>query len=223
MTDGRDLVIFDVCDTLYSANTTMGFIQIVCAGSRRKRALHALLNSRRLPVFWLLAVFSRLTGLDVARQLNIQLLRRMPQDKVQAQARRYVTQTLAQRKIAQVHDALALHKARGARICLVSASLDIVIAEIAQTLGVDWRATVLSMRDHHATGHLTYDLTGAKLSVVEAMLAGSGAQTKLIVYTDNLSDMPLVRRASEAFVILKKPDDRRKWGDVRATFIQATP
>ena len=63
------LAVFDLCETLYAENTTLGFVRFFQArhGRRSGTVLLDMLYSRRLPVFYLLAALHRYLSLDLTR------------------------------------------------------------------------------------------------------------------------------------------------------------
>lgn len=203
------LVIFDVCDTLYDANTTVGFIefyQSIHGHGRIARTLRRWL-SRRSPLFYLGAATQRLLGWDVARQRIIAALAGEPRAQLTAAANRYVREVLPASANRELHDRLKVHRAAGDPVLLLSSSLDVVIAEIASLLGTEYRASILDFDGEFCTGRLALDLTGSKAShLPEWQKSGSS----IWVYTDNRSDRDLISLAERVTIILPrgKPDDR---------------
>jgi HAD superfamily hydrolase (TIGR01490 family) len=216
-----DLVIFDVCDTLYAENTTVGFLRHFHrdrAGSRYKR-LEWLVTSKASPAFYVGAVAQRLFQRDVARAWLVRSLAGAREAELREAADHYAKQ-LDSRANRALHERLAEHRAQGHRIVLVSSSLDLVIAAIARRLGAEWRASRLGLEGGRCTGRLVTDLTGRKHEEVAALAAEAGPGTRLHVYTDNLSDLDLVSRAEHAHVVIPAGRSRAGWGGVDAAFIE---
>jgi phosphoserine phosphatase len=210
------LVLFDVCNTLYDANTTFGFVrQVVVQGLRLPRRSSAL--------YWAQAVLHRLGIADLPRRRVLAALKGRERAALEAAARDYVTGPLAARAIPATQARLAAHRAAGDRVVLISNSLDVVVAAIAGHLGTEWRASRLGFAEGRCTGRLEHDLTGRKLGVARALAAETDPPPECLVYTDNLSDRPLVDWADKAVVILPPRARRAAWSGVRAEFLETAP
>ena len=221
--DPPELVLFDVCDTLYAENTTAGFLRHLHEGrgSRSYAVRQWLAASRLSPFFYLGAASHRWLHHDLARMWLIRSLRGKTRAVLEQSARTYVQEMLPLRLNPVVHERLKQHKRLGDRILLVSSSLDIVIAAIAETLGVEWRASTLEFSEGRCTGRLRTDLTGRKQEVVEDLRREVEGRQRLRVYTDNFSDLNLVRKADAPVVIIPAGQGKRaRWGGVDAEFIE---
>ncbi len=213
------LVVFDVCNTLYDANTTFEFARRVLADKPWLRAIDLALSHRASPLFWAQAVLYRLGGIDVPRRMVIASLRGIEQGDLRRAARAYVAEDLPARAIAETQGRLRQHQRAGDRVVLVSNSLDVVIEAIAEALGVEWRATRLAYRDGRCAGRLADDLTGRKLDVVQMIRGKHEPVPELVVYTDNLSDKALVEAANSAMVIIPPRGNRASWRGVEAEYM----
>lgn len=216
----RPLVIFDLCDTLYDANTTMGFIGHYAAatGNRRiAKTLHRWLD-RRSPFFYLGAAVQRLANYDLARDRLIASLAGEPGQELGAVARDYARQVLPRLANAQVHDRLTRHRLAGERIVLVSSSLDLVVEPVAELLGVEYRASTLEFADGICTGRLVRDLTGGKADIAHGL--ADGHPTRFTVYTDNRSDRDLVAMADEAIIIIPKGTVGDAWAGEACEYLR---
>lgn len=213
------LVLFDVCNTLYDANTTFEFVRYVRGDSRWFRALDRTLAHRGSPLYWAQAVLYRLGGVDLPRRAMVACLGGMERDLLRQAARDYVAGPLAAAGIGETQARLRQHAQAGDRVVLVSTSLDVVVAAIADALGVEWRASRLAFRGATCAGRLETDLTGRKLETARELGAGQDPAPMLVVYTDNLSDRPLVEAADAAMVVIPPRGSRAAWGDVRAEYL----
>jgi phosphoserine phosphatase len=224
MTDPRPpaLAIFDLCETLYAENTTLGFVRFLQArhGGRAGRLALALAFSRRSPVFYLFAALYRLGAPDPFRWTLARLLRGRSRGELTAAARAYASERLPGLAIAQTQARLAEHRAAGDRVVLVSNSLDVVAEAAADRLGVDWRASRLGFRGARCTGRIEDDLSGRKAGVVAALIAGQSIRPVVHAYTDNLSDRDLVEMADRPTVIIPAGGSRARWRGVDAVFVE---
>lgn len=215
----RPLVVFDVCDTLYSANTTFGFVRHLARTSGEPRIAATLRRwtSRSSPVFLLGALAHRLLGADLARRAVVASLAGRPRGSLEAAARAYVSDDLAHRINAPVLDRLAAHRAAGDRVLLVSSSLDIVVAEIARALGVGFEASTLQFDGERCTGRLARDLTGRKAELVASLRSAGEA---LHVYTDNRSDSGLLAIADRRTVIIPSGAGKARWAGRDCDYVE---
>lgn len=212
----RRLVLFDVCNTLYDANTTFGFVlQVAGQGLRLPR--------RSSPLYWAQAALYRFGIADLPRRRVLAALKGCERAALEAAARAYATGPLVARAIPATQARLAEHRAAGDRVVLLSNSVDVVIAAIAEHLGTEWRASRLGFAEGRCTGRLQQDLTGRKLDVARALAAEMDPVPERLVYTDNLSDRPLVDWADAAVVILPPRARRAAWSGVRAEFLETGP
>lgn len=216
----RPLVIFDLCDTLYAANTTVGFLgHFSQAGGRRhiKRALRRW-TSRRSVLFYVGAVAHRLLKWDVARERLVATLAGERRQDLEEAAWDFASGTLPSLANHQLHDRLAQHRAAGDRVMIVSNSLDLIVAPIARMLGTEFEASTLGFSGDICTGRIDRDLTGRKASFVRKLIGAGG--TISCVYTDNRSDLDLVSLAQQAAIVVPKGRREVHWGGSRCEYIR---
>jgi phosphoserine phosphatase len=213
------LVIFDLCDTLYDQNTTIGFIRqyrSLQQDDHISRALRVWL-SRFSPFFYVGAMAHRLFGWDLARQRLIAALTGESKAKLIEAATDYARNVLPSRANPLLHDRLESHLTAGDRVILLSSSIDLVVAEVALALGVEYRASRLGFSGDRCTGRLTDDLTGRKTAAIRDLL---DTGPTICVYTDNRSDSDLIAIADRATIII--PHGRRddQWGGSGCEYIR---
>src|SRR5690606_22839990 len=129
---------------------------------------------------------------DIPRWAVIACLGGLDREALRKAARGYVVGPLAERRILQTQARLQQHRQAGDRVVLMSNSLDAVVEAIAESFGVEWRASLLAFRGKRCMGRLEMDLTGRKLGKARELSADEAYMPELVVYTDNLSDRPLV-------------------------------
>ena len=216
------LAVFDLCETLYAENTTLGFVRFFQArhGRRSGTVLIDLLCSRRLPIFYLLAALHRFLSLDLNRWALVRSLRGYDRTPLAEAARAYTAEMLPRTAIAETQNRLAEHRAAGDRVVIVSNSLDVVVEAVAEHFGVEWYASRLGYRDDRCTGRIEHDLTGRKASLVANLVADQAVASVIHAYTDNLSDRDLVEAADRPTIIIPAGRTRARWGDIDAVFIE---
>lgn len=205
------LAIFDVCDTLYAENTTIGFINWYLKGEAVPNAILKTLLSRRSVLMWPIALVERAMVLDLRRKIAIRLLRNRSRLELELAAQRYVSEILMSRQNVAVHQRLQSHLQLGHCVVLLSNSLDIVVAAIARHLGVRYKASRLAFEDNRCLGLTTQDLAGRKHFVVGELTSRRNARTSLYVYSDNESDSALLSAADKAFIIVPRGRSPRAW------------
>lgn len=216
----EQIAVFDVCDTLYGENTTLGFVRFFHADRSWFKALDFLLTSRRSPVFYALAFVYRLTGLDLPRAAILASLRGHSRQSLSNAAGDYMRTRLAPIAIAQTQNRLSDHQRSGDRVVLISNSLDIVVAEIGKVMNAEWHASPLSFAGDRCLGMTSINLAGRKRDIARSLLAEHGEATKLAVYTDNLSDRDLVEAADSPVIVIPPNRSRRAWGGFQAEYIK---
>ena len=212
------LVIFDVCDTLYDANTTIGFIRF-CQSRHSNASLGKALSrwlDRGSPFFYAGAAAQHLLGWDVARQRIIAALAGEPRSRLTDAASRYVRDILPASANQLIQDRLKAHQAAGDRVMLLSSSIDLVVGLIATNLGTEYRASTLEFDGDLCTGRLSTDLTGKKADLLRG-LVDPGVETW--VYTDNRSDKDLVASVGRATIVLPRGRRQDRWAGDRCEYI----
>ena len=200
-----DIAIFDVCHTLFKANTTAGFISHLQHqhGNLKQRLLVQLIRNRLSPVRYAALFYSKMTKHDAPRDILISTLAGYSEIELRAAARVYTENLFAQQKIPQTHVLLAEAKDAGARVVLVSNSLDIVIQAIAERFDCESVASKLAIKDGVCQGRLSQSLTGKKHIAIEDLLKTPGAN--ITVCTDNRSDAELLRQGTRRIVVHSGP------------------
>lgn len=214
--DVNSLVVFDVCETLYATNTTVGFLHHFKSKST-ERAL-ARWTSPRSPFFYLGAASARLTGFDLARRQLVAALRGETRALLERTAKDYVQSILGPLANSEVHQRLRDHQAAGHRIVLISNSLDLVVEPIADFLGVEFRASKIGFDVDLCTGRITTDLTGRKSKVLDDLRRD--ADGPLWVYTDNRSDRDLLALAARKIIVLPRSRKQREWGESDCDYLR---
>lgn len=215
------LYVVDVCGTLVRDDTTLGLLHHHFRRTERRfgRAwLYGSMTSRRSPVWFCFAVAEKLSGRHLLKHCATRLLAGDSVDSLRVSAGEYADWLLIARRVSAVWQRLEKPLA-SSRVVLASASLEPVVAALADALGVDYVASSLEEKGGRLTGRYAHDLTGRKEGALvekygESVLVGAD-----YVLTDNLTDLDIVKKAKRACVVLHHPSHRERWGDVNAEFV----
>ena len=204
--------MLDVCDTLFLSNTTFDYLRwYLRRRSPNKLTRLKLLVSKFSPKFWYLILKGRFQKKDIIRYQAISLLKGESLVRLKAEASLFYEQFLASRKNQKVWKLLTdLHeKFPGDERVLVSSSLDIIISEVADRLGIsEFYASELEVRNGIITGRLASDVHGQKHLLVKHKLEGD---YETIAVTDNLSDMEMAKQCGSVYIVVYKPKQLKQW------------
>ena len=91
MSKHSNIAIFDVCHTLFTANTTAGFISYLQSrrGSLKLRLLVQTVRNRLSPIRYAALIYSKLTKHDAPRDILISTLAGYPETELRQAARDY--------------------------------------------------------------------------------------------------------------------------------------
>lgn len=216
----RRLVIFDLCETLYAANTTVGFLNhYQQTGGHPKVALALRRWTGRNSIFFYLGALAyRLLSWDIARSRLVAALAGERRQPLESAASNYAHHALPPLFNAPIHDRLSRHKDAGDRVVIVSNSLDLVVAPIAEALGVEFASSVVGFHDNICTGRIVQDLTGRKADALRQLIGASGGISH--VYTDNRSDLDIVTIAEQATIVVPRGRRDEHWGGSHCEYIR---
>lgn len=215
------LAVFDICDTLYAQNTTFGFIRYLKRGRTSFDLPDTIATARWSPVFLSFAAVSKVTGRDHLRNLYLRCLGGMKRTELDSAADAYVAEILEPLALPWTHTALKDALDQGQTVCLASSSIDCVAMAIARRLGALCFSSKLEYCDDLCTGRLACDISGKKRDVILALPGLRVGTTRIRVFTDNVTDIDLVRFADEATIILPGGRGREKWAGCDVEFIDA--
>ncbi len=197
------IAVFDVCHTLVAENTTAGFVAHYCDanGLRVRALLVSLIVKRWSPIRVLLAALHRVAGIDLPRRVLIGMLTGQARVDLVRAAGDYVDRLLEKSRVEAIWPLFEVEASRS-RIVLASASLCVVVDELARRFSADAIASRLEYSQGRCTGRLISDATGKKEDLLQALLPDEIVPIWLFVCTDNRSDAPLLRAADEGVAVL---------------------
>ena len=184
------LTFTDICWTLFYSNTTYDFLHI--KGS------------------WWNSLLFKLFGIDLARKRGTRKLKGYTREELLAQAETFYRDYLEPRKIKPVWDLVSQTKND---IILVSGTLDIIAEVVAKHIGAKaFYATELEFKDGVCTGRYRDFLLRKK------ELLKTGRLKPHTVITDNLTDIDLIRHATDATIVTY--NNRARWQKILPAGLQ---
>lgn len=211
---GRKIIVADICNTLFDSNTTYDFIRY-CIDTGRLPAAYGrkykLLLSRRLPVFWAVAVAEKLLRKDLFKGYVVGFLKGCSVPQVAAWADSFFDDYLATRIIDKSFSFLNQYDPQ--EVVLVSSTLQPIAAAIAQKLGFPhYLASELEVINHQYTGRISRELSGKKLDALRRF--AKGPVNIEMAITDNFSDKELMQCAREKYAVCYSEKQEQFWSDL---------
>jgi phosphoserine phosphatase len=215
----RDIVLFDVCNTLYDSNTTFDFIAYTLQRKFPVRyRFFWWFTQKWSPLFVAGALWDKIFKKDILRSVAIRLLKGISKTELEQLAALFYKEHLGRKQIGDVLQMLYAAKEVN-EIWLFSNSLEPVIKMIALQLGVRYEATRLKYdQQGRFTGLLEWDMTGKKKEVFEQRF-GKEVRLKMMC-SDNKSDAPILSLAAQPYVVLYRHTDRKFWEYINPVFIE---
>ena len=206
----KPFLYLDICGTLFYQNTTFGFVHFVIVDFPLRFFLFSIANRHISPFTFLLKVIDRLFNLNLQRNLNLFLLRSLPRDYLLSKASSYVDYLFSSSLNHHVFSLLK-HYSSSHDLFIASASLDIVVNEIALRLSCGSISSKLSFNDEFlCNGYVTSDTLRSKYSLL-TNLFGNKVISSSVVITDNLTDLALVKSASISYIPVYSKSARQFW------------
>jgi len=192
-----DVVVFDLCGTIYDSNTTFDFLDFHFRNNQsylRYRKISKLFATRATN-----KLSTRVFNYDFIRKWGVSFFRGIPKAELLVSFHEFYAQILSAKEIQVTKMLLEQAKRANARIVLMSASLDIIVDELAKTLDIKERyATQLTVANDRYTGQIAGDLLGTKHRLIKLLNAGAN---KVIFISDNLSDANVIRHVDEFYAV----------------------
>jgi len=215
----KTLAIFDVCDTLYTENTTFGFVRYVMRGRKIFSILDATITSSLSPVFVAFTILKKMTDNDYVRNIYLSYLSGIKRSKLDLAADAYVKEVLEPLAINWTQAKLKEALSKGQTVYLASSSIDCVVKAIARRTGAQFFSSNLEYVGETCSGKLASDMTGKKMNAIADLPNLKLGFTRIRVFTDNFTDIELVKTADEATIILPGGRGRKKWTGCDVDFV----
>lgn len=200
------IAIFDVCDTLYSTNTTFTF-------------LDTYIDSKSYKLFRIFSktffgkvinyVFYKYFKNDIVRTIATKYLSNKTEIELQTLAEDFIVNHLMKYENKNIINMLEQYKSNDYKIIFMSGAYDFIIKEVATYFKVDtFYATKLELKDSKYTGRLSHDIL---LKKDELFKKDYKDFDHLVVVSDNKTDLSLLNIANESFAICNKEKDLYFW------------
>lgn len=196
------LAIFDVCGTLYRANTTFDFLEFYWRekNNRRLRLFFYLSRTTLGKAAWV--ILSKIYGQDLFRRLAVRTLFGERVDAIDDAAQRFVKVVLSSRVRSEVFHILDVQRSLGAEIVLLSGSLCPVVRAIAFELKIErCHCSSLEEKDGILSGYFSDDVRGRKKEIFLKEISNS---VEFVFVTDNKEDLPLLEFSSSPYIVVRR-------------------
>ncbi|MFD2190051.1 haloacid dehalogenase-like hydrolase [Pistricoccus aurantiacus] len=216
-----NVYIVDVCGTLVRDDTTLGLLRHHFARDNtrplRKKLLNAISN-RRSPLWFAFAVAEKISRRHLLKHFAVYLLAGDSQEALNVSANEYAKLLLAKRKVPTVWPLLEYPMANN-QVVLASASLEPVVAALAELTNTRYVASTLEQHNGILTGRYATDLTGIKKEAIVKRYGKEVFDGQVCVVTDNFTDRPLMEGTAQVYIVLHDAAHRERWNGVDANFI----
>jgi phosphatidylglycerophosphatase C len=185
-----DLALFDFDGTITQGETFAGFVR--ATAGRRRRALGTVL----LAPYVLAYRLGWLSGEHVRRRVVAFALRGRSEQQVRRDGARHALEVVAAQVRPQAVERIAWHRARGDRVVVVTANLDLFVAAWCQAQGLEYISSRLESRDGRLTGrYLGRDCCGEEKPRRVRERIDVSAYAQVHAYGDTEEDRPLLAMA----------------------------
>lgn len=199
----QKILVVDLCDTLYTSNTTQDFFNYTFANDEVYLKLKNKNKSFSFKVMNKLS--NKVFKYDLSRALTTKILRDKESSKIDELVSKFLEGFLESKKINKVHEIIEEYKKNGYKIIMVSASYDFIGKCVAKKIGIDdviaSRAEVL---DNKYTGRVAEDILHTKLSKFKEKFP---SYEDLVMITDNTTDYEFVKETSKSYIVINKRNE----------------
>ena len=210
------IAVFDVCGTLYKSNTTFDFLDYFFKVNKKYNRFRKITGN-----IFLVAgnhYINKIFHVDLIRKCAISFLKGFSVEEICRVSQKFLTEFLAESQINNVHELMQHYRDKGYKTILMSASLDFIIKEIHAELNTyKYYSTQLEVVNERYTGKIKFDMSSKKDLVLKQDYK---VIESLAVVTDNISDIQLVKSASNRHIICWKNKHSKFWSGSQVNDIQ---
>lgn len=201
------LYVFDICGTIFKSNTTFDFLTFWLTPRSK---YYSSFDKLRKTFIW--KVINKITRtylhVDITRIIALRFLKGYSRLQLLEGADMfYETYLIKHLNDYVVGKLKGLHVNPSCNVLIASATIDVVAEVIARKMQIKkWYSSELCYLDGICQGKLSKDLLGKKIDLVQEI------QNLTIdaVFTDDFSDIPLLKEASQKNIVVYPKTDK-KW------------
>tara|TARA_X000000950_G_C13720368_1_gene579961 strand:+ start:171 stop:821 length:651 start_codon:yes stop_codon:yes gene_type:complete len=203
----KKIAIFDVCDTLYNVNTTFSFLDYYFKKHKNYLIFRKII--RLFPVKAINYLYFKFFGKDLIRIIGTFFLKNHNQSDITKSSNIFVRNILSKEVKEKIYTKLEHYKEQGYYIVLMSGSYDFIIKEVANYFNVGaFFASKLEIVDKSYIGKFKNDILMDKYNLFNKNFQ---RYEKLIVVSNNKSDLKLMNLADKAYAVCNKKSDLKFW------------
>jgi len=213
----QDIVFFDVDNTLFDGYTQQYFVYFL-RSKKKLDLLHMLVGAAWFTFYKLHLIRTEAWGMNML----LSRLKGLNKEEYNNLFDEYVETVVFPRLYPAALRQIKKHKQEGARVILLSTSLEPIVKRIAGHVDADqYVATNISFREGRCTGKIDgHAVSGTyKYQWAKEYLSQRGDIETVYVYADHYSDYPLLKIANRPIVVnpnksIGKIAQRHKWTTV---------
>ena len=203
----KQIVVFDVCDTLYNTNTTFKFLDKIFINNKKYKIFRKI--SKLFPVMLLNYLFYKLIKIDFIRAFGTFFLKGEKVQEIKKISNNFVYQDLVLEIKTIISKKIEFYKNKGYQIVLMSGSYDFIIKEVAEYFNVDeFYASKLCILNGEYTGKYDKDILMNKHDLFKENYTNLD---QLVVISNNKTDLDFMNSADQAFAVCNKEKDFKFW------------
>jgi len=201
------IAVFDVCDTLYSVNTTFSFLDNYFADDKKYLLFRKI--SKLFPVkvgnYFIYKFFKK----DLIRIYATTFLKNSSCKEIQSHSEKFVNEELVSKVKDTTSSMIKEYKNRDYKTVLMSGSYEFIIKEISSYFDADYYyASKLQKVNGSYTGLYDKDILLTKYELLQDEFT---TIDELVVVSDNKTDLALMQSADKAYAICNKEKDCSFW------------
>ena len=201
------LYVFDICGTIFKSNTTFDFLTFWLTPRSR---YYSFFDKLRKTFIW--KVINKITRtyvhVDITRIIALRFLKGFSRLQLSEGADMFYESYLMKHLNDNVVDTIKVLRINpSCNVLIASATIDVVAEVIARKMQINtWYSSELCYVDGICQGKLSKDLLGKKNVFIQEIQN----QTIDSVYTDDFTDIPLLKEARQKNIVVYPKTDK-KW------------
>lgn len=209
----HDIVLIDICGTIFNSNTTFDFLDTQLFGNKynlfrkiSKTLLGRIINK----------IFYSSIHIDLIRNIAFSFLRGTSKSILLNKAEHFYYNQLKRKAYDKIIKVIDILKKENKEIILASATVDFVAEIIAQQLNIKKViATELEYKNGICMGRIKHDNWGNKLASLENKKINP---PYYMTITDNYSDIDILKYSSFKIFIVTNDIQKKKWEKIISKF-----